>query len=1151
MATRSLLFVILVSFARGRPLPPYHLKCDGNHVGLSSARLQSLDDYKLFATDNHNPILSWTVAHTERAARQSAFRVVVAKDRNLNATLWDSRKILNMNKTSLAYAGPNLTTAKTYFWKVMWWDHNGEVAVSEETGHFQAAVMDPKIWNNAKWIAGDENIKSAPYIHKTFKINSSQVVNATLFVAGLGFIKPFVNGTDLNSQYSPPIALTPGWTNYEKMVAYTVYDVTRQAQRCANHLSVGVMLGLGWRNTADYPLKDPGGIPSSDSNDRVLKALIFVDYGKHSPVSLLVSDETWNVDDTNITSDSIYNGVTYGYSKNGEQIVGDSVKVVSGPSGQMYHAEMPHIVEARVEKPVKVYDHLVDGGLVSQIADFGNNSAGYCLIYCDDEPNYSVQFAEVPMHEPYGKMDGSLYYDNLRSANVTDMYDGDVESTYKPSFTYHGFRYAEVFGFYRMSLTENNIHKIVVHSNVARNSKFESSIPLLNTLQNNCIRGQLSNLMSVVTDCDQRDERLGWMGDASLSAESMQLNFDMVAFHSNFLQLIVSEMINGTIPDVVPFYRYGDRPADPSWSAAFPEILYEIATHEKDMTVTKQFYPSVLEYVKATYNSISEKGISQLPNCHYGDWVPPPPFPKVDNIFTGAFSFIMNIKRIKDVANLLGKIDDVTTLEDMFNKLIGEFNNAFMTNDTQYLNGIQATYVLPLAVGAVPTNKRDGFIKSFLNRLEQDKYHVTGGIISTRHLFPVLTQINQQGIAMTIVQQLDYPSFGFMIHNNLEPATTLWELWNSHNGSASMDSRNHHAFTSISSWMVTDMAGISLLNGCKEIYFHPARALGLSHVSVSLEYPKPVHLSWRRNGGVQCAKQAENQSPLNPNLPKHNDLAISCGDEDGETIRKILFASYGNPTGHCGGYHKRGSCHAPNSEEVVEKLCLGKRSCVVPTGADFWGNPCPDQVKWLSVAVQCKSVDAKDDDFVFSSIKVNVSVPMGSSGLLHLPAHGKQNMKLWDGEKMIFSESSNLIPTLGIMSANWESETDSLVLGLDSGNYNFVWKGDNPQRRCHDSRSSSVEVQMLLLECTNSTDVITTINWASYGTPELTKKDSCFTYMLGECHAGSSKYALEKECLGKSKCLVHVSESFFGKLHCLEYNEEGHLIIDYTCTPRN
>ena len=1154
-AASAFVVLLTLSYAAAGPLPPYNLKCQGNLVGVDADRLKQLHKHRLFGTENPNPVLSWTVAHTERSARQSAFQVIVAEDKSvIRNVVWDSGKVINGEDTSVRYTGPSLRTAKTYFWKVMWWDHDGEMAMSEETGHFLAAVLDPTDWDTAKWIAAGGDIKTAPYLHNTFTIKSSKVVNATLFLSGLGYSKPFVNGTDLNAQYDPPIALTPGWTNYEKLIPYTIYDVTMQAKKCDN-LTVGVVLGLGRRNTVDFPPKDPGGLPPSDSTPRVLKMLLYITYSDGTKMTL-ISDETWTVDETSIMYDTIYNGMVYDSSQKSKRVVGASVKVVTGPLGTMHISEIPYIAEVEIVAPLKVYPLLNSNGSVSsQVADFGNNTVGYCQVYCSDEHlcNFTVHHAEVPLHAPYGNMNGSLYYGNLRGAKATDSYVGETKTTYKPSFTYHGFRYAEVKGLAQTTLSEN-IQMIVVHANVQRNNEFHSSIPLLNNIQENCVRAQLSNLMSVVTGCTQRDERCGWMGDAALSAESMELNLDMQAFHTNFLLLMEYELINGTIPDVVPFYRYGGRPGDPSWSAAYPEIFYRITTIGKNMNVTEQFYPGVMEYLQTTIASIPEQGISKIPNCRYGDWVPPPPNPKVDNSFTGAFTLMMNVKQMKEVAEMLGKGDDAKKLDQTFTELIAQFNKGFVTSDTQYLNGIQATYVLPLAIGAVTIDKMDGVVKAFLNRLEdpkQDNCHITGGIITNCQLLPVLSKLKQHDIALKIVEQLDYPSYGLMIHNNLEPATALWELWNSLNGSAGMDSRNHHMLSCVSAWMVTDMAGLSLTKAHREIHFYPAQALGLSGVSVSLEHPKPIHLSWRRNGGIQCAKQAENQSPLNPNLPKHNDLTISCGDEDGGTIEKILFASYGNPTGHCGGYHKKGSCHVENSIQVVEKLCLGERRCVVPTGADFWGNPCPDEVKWLSVAVQCRSKDAEVEDFVYSSIRVNVSVPMGSRGLLHLPAHGKHNMKLWDGEQIIFSESSSLNPTLGITSAQWESESDSLVLEVDSGNYNFVWKGDNPQRRCLDSRASPTNDDKLMLECTNSTDIITTITWASYGTPELTTKDSCFTHTLGECHAGSSKFALEKECLGKAKCLVSVDESFFGKLKCLGPNEQGHLIVEYTCTPRN
>ena len=167
-------FFVLVSCSVGGPLPPYYLKCDGNHVGLTAQRLQQLDKHKVFFTDSPNPLLSWTVAHTERTVKQSAFKVIVATDQNLKTIIWDSGKIFSQYEASLTYAGPPLRIGKTYFWRVMWWDHKGDVALSEEMGHFLPAVLDPKDWDTAKWIAAGNEIKTAPYLYKIFKINSSK-----------------------------------------------------------------------------------------------------------------------------------------------------------------------------------------------------------------------------------------------------------------------------------------------------------------------------------------------------------------------------------------------------------------------------------------------------------------------------------------------------------------------------------------------------------------------------------------------------------------------------------------------------------------------------------------------------------------------------------------------------------------------------------------------------------------------------------------------------------------------------------------------------------------------------------------------------------------------------------------------------------------
>ena len=1021
--------VLVVGFAASEPLPPFNLKCE-NNLSLKQS---------LFVTDNPTPRFSWNVAHSGRSTEAKSFQVWVGRDGRLSSLLWDSGTVYSQ-ANGIKYGGPPLESGIHYYWKVRWWDQEGKSAESEETGHFMTGILDPTQWEIAKWITSPNSIENAPLLSQTFAVGSN-VTQATLFISGLGFFKVSVNGQDLNSRSDPPIALTPGWTNYEVRVPYVTYSVTDEISQSPTAV-IDVILGIGWRNSSSYVPKDLP-LPKPDNVPRVLRLILNVTYSDGS-YATFVSNETWNSIASKYTYDSIYKGETYNASLKLDPRYSTKAVATNGPDGKMYLPPIPPIVEMGMDKAMNIYRLKSDPD--KQIVDFGNNSAGVCRLNVKDLPEYStvhIRHAEVPMHPPYGPADGSLYYANLRSALQTDIYTSDgVMEMYQPSLTYHGFRYAEVSGYPR-DLTPADISKVIIHSNLRPNGQLKTSNPLLNSIQDAVVRGQLSNLMSVPTDCDQRDERLGWMGDAGLSADSMALNFHMDAFHPHYLQLIADEQLDGSLPDVVPYYRVGSRPSDPSWGAAFPQIIWVLYKYYGDLNTAAQFYPALMKYIQFMLSKISiTVGIGNL-YYHYGDWVPPPPHPKVNSSFPSAFSLLMNIKQAQEIASVLGHSDDADTFQKVFEQQSESFNKAFLNTTTGiYLDGLQITYVLPLALGIVPASMKERVVKSFLNQLTgSDNMHSTAGIIGTKFLLPVLTQLGQHSLAMEIMEQVDYPSWGYMLHNPYEPATTIWELWDCINGSAGLDSRNHHMFSSVSGWMMTDMIGLSMPEGAygfNEIYFHPARTLDLSRASVSLEHPKPISMSWQRSGGIQCAKSPEDQSSINPGLPKHDGLEVSCGEEG--VISNVLFASFGNPTGHC-GYYKRGGCHAADSETIVEKLCLGKRSCHVPTDADFWGDPCPDVTKWLSVAVQCKTEGADEPDYKFSSIQVNVSIPVGSKGVVFLPAHCKRQLKVWEGGELLWGEEGMAGVMEGLYSSKWLPHSNSLRLDLSSGSYSFMVRG--------------------------------------------------------------------------------------------------------------
>lgn len=1144
------IFAVLLEASAGRPLPPFRLKCEGNPVGLAQQDLRNLDRLGLFATDRASPLFSWTVAHTERGARQKAFQLVVASDDRMAQPVWDSG-VMVTESTSLRYAGPPLRSGNLYFWTVQWWDHKMRAARSREVGHFMTGILDPKDWSAAQWIAAPSTVSTLPRIFKSITVPAKPIAQAVLFASGLGYSRIYVNGADLHRLANPPVALNPGWTNYEIRVPYSVYDVTDYFTAPAT--TIEVLLGVGWRDAAAYPNKD-GSYPS-DTSARVLRGILNVTFADGTYQSV-ATDSSWSASATPYTSDSVYNGESYDARQSGPSSAAQAVSV-SGPYGQMYLPSIPYMAETGTDSPVAIYRLPSDAS--KQIVDFGNNSAGVCRLSVAGFPSGTVlqiRHAEVPQHPPYGPQDGSLYYDNLRSAKQTDTYtcNGSDPAYYQPTFTYHGFRYAEVSGYPR-DLSAADIAKVNVHSNVLPNGQLRTSDPILLAIQAMAVRGQLSNLMSVPTDCDQRDERLGWMGDAGLSSDSMLLNFHMDSFLPHYAQLMADEQLKGpTLPDVVPFYRYGTRPADPSWGAAFPQLVWALYHYYGDLATAKALYPSVLSYIQFILSTIPSSGIGNLYG-YYGDWVPPPPQPKVGVSFTSAFSFLLNVKQTLELAQALGQQSDVATLTSIFEAQSASFNKAFF-NGQSYTTGLQISYVLPLYLGIVPADSHDAVVADFLNQLVgSDRAHVTAGIIGTKFLLPVLSLLNRSDLALEVVRQTDYPSWGFMLYNTLEPATTIWELWNAHNGSAGMDSRNHHMFSSVSGWMMTEMVGLTLPccsgaddgggRGLRELEFHPARYLDLSDAAISYQHPKPVHFSWRRDGGVQCAKAPE----------ASNGLKVSCG-QTGGVIDEVLFASFGNPVGGCGRY-REGSCHASNSREVVEKLCIGKNTCVVPTDEMVWGGVCRGETRWMVVSVQCKSGEEEPgSNFKFSTISVNVSVPVGSTAVVYLPAHGKGNLDVWEGQHShVWSEQTFLGRGVeGLLGGVWVSELDAVKLSVLPGQYSFTVKGQAPmERRCVDSEAHSARQTALsplvVMRCRHG-NVISSVDWVSYGNPTTTTaaRGERRSHAFGSCDAGSGRSVVERKCLGQPSCQVH--ESAFGSAPCPSLTGRKRLVVEYTCNRR-
>eukprot|EP01084_Bolivina_argentea_P268270 455601_1 len=580
-----------------------------------------------------------------------------------------------------------------------------------------------------------------------------------------------------------------------------------------------------------YPPRD-GPRSKNDPIDCITKVQLIIKYNDNTQ-DIIITNSSWKTSSTKITYASIYNGEIYDENANTDNI--QDVIIVNGPLGILSATMQPYVSINKITKPLDtIYN---DTTHKSQIVDFGENNSGVVRINIEGlglkkGDIINLKFAEIKQHPPYGPMDGSLYYGNLRSAEQYDTYISNGNSTgfYIPSFTVHGFRYMEIWGYPR-TLMVNDVQKLEIYSCVIQRANWISSDKILNIVNQRCLNGQRSNLKSVPTDCNQRDERLGWMGDAGLSSNTFAINFDMKSFFVNYLELMVDEQYSdGSLPDVVPFYRYGARPSDPNWGIAFPQIINVLYQYYGDsMTQIIQEYMQAPNYNLPNYiknlqlrmpkTRNGDDNISKYPAA-YGDWVPPPPVPKIDNHFSGAFAYIETVRIIKNLANIIGNSSYESYLNTLENTLKNEFISAFYNDGSnEFLHGLQTSYAMTLHAEIYSNNTmRNNLQTNLVKKIHIDNDLLTTGIIGAKFILPILYNINQTILSLNMIKgnkginnqvNASYPSWVFEQENHLEPATAVWEMWDD---SVQKNSRNHHMFSSVSAYLTTDISGIKNKN---------------------------------------------------------------------------------------------------------------------------------------------------------------------------------------------------------------------------------------------------------------------------------------------------------------------------------------------------
>ncbi|MDD8027031.1 MAG: family 78 glycoside hydrolase catalytic domain [Acidobacteriota bacterium] len=742
------------------------------------------------------PRFYWTPRPGARGEGQSAYQILVSRDAACDkGDVWDSGKVAAAEFVHIVYAGKPLASASSYFWKVRSWTTSGQPGAWSETARFDTGLFEKSDWLGT-WIGG-------ACLRKEFAVGGP-VVRARAYVAGVGYHELRINGRKAGDG-----VLDPGWTTYDKRVLYVTYDVTSLLRSGAN--AVGVMLGRGWYK------------------NRALLLRLDVETAGGGRVSI-VSDGSWKTAPSPIVEEDLYNGETYdarleaaGWDEPGFFGTGwKTAAAVEAPKGRLSAQMMPAI---------RVMDTIVPLGMANPrpgvyVFDMGQNFSGWARLRVAGTRGTAVRlrFAEI-LYD-----DGMINQENLRGARAEDVYilKGGNEETYEPRFTYHGFRYVELTGFPGVPTAET-LRGRVVYSGLAQTGSFACSKPLLNSLQRNITWTQKTNLHSVPTDCPQRDERMGWMGDAQGTTEEAIMNYDMAAFYTNFLRDIRDVQDDkGQITDTVP-HIWGNRPADPAWGTAYPLIAWYMYLYYGDKRILEEHYDGLKAYVEAL-RAKAENGLVKY--SHYGDWVA---IDKTPPAIVSSFYYYYDVRILADVAAALKRDAEARVYMDLAASIKTAFHaEYFDPKSNSYANGTQTANALALFLELAPEAARDGAWGSLFNDIVyHNNSHLTTGIIGTKYVMEVLDRFGASDLAYDIATRTDYPSWGFMIENG---ATTIWELWQKREG-PSMNSQNHPMFGSVGAWLYKTLAGINQAAdgvGFQKIRIAPQMVRDLGYASGSI-----------------------------------------------------------------------------------------------------------------------------------------------------------------------------------------------------------------------------------------------------------------------------------------------------------------------------
>ncbi len=820
---------------------PVHLRCEyfENPLGL----------------DERQPRLSWWLeTEHRRGALQTAYQILVSATPGGAPDLWDSGKIASDVSTHVVYGGKPLRSRQRAWWRVKAWDERGRAAESTERAFWETGLLERGDWR-AQWIAGSLTggrwtTVPAPYFRKTFFVGA-RVTRARLYATALGVYEALLNGQRVGD-----LQLAPGWTDYRKRVYYQTYDVTPLLVVGDNTL--GAILGDGWYcgHVAWRGRQLYGERPK-------FLAQLIIDY-LDGRTDVIATDSSWKFAYGPLLECDLLMGECYdarlefsgwdrpGFEERGwlaARVANGSTVTLDAPRGPPVRIQ--HLLKARFlgEESDQKLRRL-------RRYDLGQNMVGRVRLRVKGPAGATVTIRHAEMLEK----DGRLALANLRTARATDHFtlrgtaDGE---TFEPRFTFHGFRYVELET-RGADVEVGDLAGVVLHSDVPATGDFSCSDALINQLQKNIQWGQRGNFLDVPTDCPQRDERLGWTGDAQIFVRTAAFNQGVAGFFSKWLQdLADAQTATGAVPAVAP--ATDDLPSDggPAWADALVICLWTIYECYGDQRLLERHYPACVRFLEElrSTNPGLIRGRTAAGFEGYGDWLALDDSGRIDGgtpkdlIGTAYFAHCARV--VAMMAGVLGRKPDARKFQTLAESIRSAFVRRFVNRDGDVAGGTQTARALALHFDLLPPKLRPVVTAGLVRDIETRGWKLSTGFVGTACLPHVLAAERRWDVAYRLLQQKQWPSWLYAV---TQGATTVWERWDGWTKDRgfqdpAMNSFNHYAYGAIGAWLYAVVAGIEIepgQPGYKHIRLQPHPGGTLSTARARLASPHGEIVSaWR------------------------------------------------------------------------------------------------------------------------------------------------------------------------------------------------------------------------------------------------------------------------------------------------------------------